>query len=165
MAPSFHFCLFFSPWSCRFSRKYLSHILSQLKFLLIFFLTPTSPGWPGLCGSSFLCVRLCSFFMLRWCACLTEEKFHYSRLFLMAMSVYSLSMYVPFSGSSHQHSRTGRNGSSVLRGPTEAEQADGSLQSSPPAGFGGRHHRDTLESDQVSGIKHGLKASFMHITA
>lgn len=62
-------------------------------------------------------------------------------------------MYLPFSGSSHRHSRTGRNGSSVLRGPAEAEQTDGSPQPPPPAGFRERHYWDTLESGQVSGIK------------
>lgn len=90
---------------------------------------------------------------LRSCACLTEEVFHFSQLFQPNLTVYSVSMYLPFSGSSHRNSRTGRNGSSVLRGPAEAEQAHGSPQPSPPAGFRERHHWNTHESCQVSGIK------------
>lgn len=66
--------------------------------------------------------------------------------------VYSVSMYLLFSGSSNWHSRTGRNGSSVLRGSAEAEQTHGSPQPSPPAGSREQHHWDTLESCQVSGI-------------
>lgn len=96
--------------------------------------------------SSFAMTLLCS------CASLTEGVFHFSKLFQPNLTVYSVSMYLPFSGSSHRHSRTGRNGSSVLRGSAEAEQTHGSPQPSPPAGPRERHHWDTLESGQVSGI-------------
>ena len=45
-------------------------------------------------------------------------------------------MYMFSSGSSDRHQRAGGDGSSVLRVPAEAEEADGAPQPPTPAGFG-----------------------------
>lgn len=52
-------------------------------------------------------------------------------------------MYMFSSGSSDRHQRAGGDGSSVLCGPAEAEEADGAPQSPTPAGFRERYHWDT----------------------
>lgn len=53
-------------------------------------------------------------------------------------------------GSADRHQRAGGDGRSVLCGPAEAEEADGPLQPSAPAGPGERHHGDADQSGQVS---------------
>lgn len=57
-------------------------------------------------------------------------------------------------GSSHWYERAGRDGGSVLRGPAQAKEADGTPQPPAPAGLGGRHHWDTVESVHVSKMEH-----------
>lgn len=57
-------------------------------------------------------------------------------LIAVCMCIFSL-------GSSNWHQRAGGDGSSVLRGPAEAEEADRAAQPPTPAGFGKRHHWDT----------------------
>lgn len=50
---------------------------------------------------------------------------------------FLMCMHVLTSGSSDQYQRAGRDGSSVLCRPAEAEEADGAPQPPTPAGFGG----------------------------
>lgn len=53
-------------------------------------------------------------------------------------------MFMFSPGSSDWHQRAGGDGSSVLCGPAEAEEADRTPQSPTLAGFGERHHWDAV---------------------
>lgn len=53
-------------------------------------------------------------------------------------------------GSSDWHQRAGGDGSSVLRGTAEAEEADRAPEPPTPTGFGERYYWDTVQSGQVS---------------
>lgn len=53
-------------------------------------------------------------------------------------------------GSSDRHQRAGGDGSSVLRGTAEAEEADRAPEPPTPTGFGERYYWDAVQSGQVS---------------